>query len=484
MVPSFQSLPDILDALSTEAPPAVPRAPGLVLLNEGLATDLGLDPGWLASEQGTAWLAGGPLDGSPIPRAFAYAGHQFGGFVPLLGDGRAALLGELRDAGGRAWQVQLKGAGRTPYSRPGSDGRAWLGPVLREYVISEAMHALGIPTTRALAVASTGSSVLRERPWPGAVLTRVSRGLVRVGTVEFLSYRGDLESMTQLVQHCLDRHFPDAEAGPSPASTLLAHVGQRQASLVAQWLAVGFIHGVMNTDNCSIPGETLDYGPCAFLDTYHPETAFSSIDHYGRYAYANQPRIAHWNLAALAQALLPILDREHAQEVLDQFPNWFAAAHESQMRRKLGLGTEAPDDGALAADLLSVMDRSDADFTRTFRALSHLGVQPGPADEDLRAEFADGRALDSWVQRWRARVSQEECSDTTRQQEMLKVNPAVIPRNHQIEHLIQAAVLGDHAPLMRLMRALSTPFVLQPQDHDLSQPPASGERVYQTFCGT
>ena len=300
IAPPYTPLPPALQALSIEAPPSPVRKPTALLTNAPLAAELGLDPRLLTDPDGIALWAGNLSTEHPVPRAFGYAGHQFGGFVPLLGDGRACLLGEVRTSTDAARQIQLKGAGRTPFSRGGSDGRAWVGPVLREYVVSEAMHALGIPTTRALAAVGTGEFVRREEAYPGAVLTRVSAGLLRVGTFEWVAHRGDEAGLDTLVRHALARHYPDVDVGDAPAVTLLEQVGHRQARLISQWLSVGFIHGVMNTDNSSIAGETLDYGPCAFLDAYHPHTKFSSIDHMGRYAYANQPRIAHWNLAALA----------------------------------------------------------------------------------------------------------------------------------------------------------------------------------------
>ena len=483
--PAYISLPPILQRLSVEAPPSRVSKPRLVVSNETLAAELGLEPGWVGTDDAAEFFSGHLGDDHPAPRAFAYAGHQFGGLVPLLGDGRATLLGEVHHSSGTPRQIQLKGSGRTPFSRGGSDGRAWLGPILREYVVSEAMHALGISTTRALAAVSTGEFVRREQSFPGAVLTRVSQGLLRVGTFEFLYHRQDEEGLRELVSHALSRHFPEVEPGDTPALTLLDQVSHRQSRLISQWLSVGFIHGVMNTDNCSIPGETLDYGPCAFLDNYHPHTKFSSIDHAGRYAYANQPRVAHWNLAALAQALVPLLpDLDSARAAIEAFPDRFAAQHAMRMREKLGLKLERPDDDTLAADFLSILAEQEADFTRTFRALGRMGQEPGPADTDLSAELADPNALDEWLARWRKRLTHEPAQDEGRHTQMQSVNPAVIPRNHRIEEMIQSAVSGDMGPLHTLCSALATPFEVADAHLHLTEAPKPEERVCLTFCGT
>jgi serine/tyrosine/threonine adenylyltransferase len=456
-------------------------------LNTKLARQLGLSPDELASDDGLAILAGNRVPEGTHPLSMAYAGHQFGGFSPLLGDGRAILLGEVRDGDGMLWDIQLKGAGLTPFSRPGSDGRAWLGPILREYVLSEAMHALGIPTTRALAAVSTGQPIRRERLYPGAILTRASQSHVRVGTFEYLVSRRDHEGLNVLTQFVLERHYPHRLPAENSALALLEEVMQRQAELVASWLSVGFIHGVMNTDNTSVIGTTIDYGPCAFLDVYDPQKVYSSIDHHGRYAYANQPRAAHWNVAVLANALLPILGPDGpttAQEVIRRFPDTFAEAHLTRMRAKLGLVSSEDADGALAADLMTAMASGHADFTRTFRGLGGLGQTESAADETWVAEFQDPANARAWLTRWRARLGREATSEETRQGRMQQINPAYIPRNHRIEEMIQSAVAGELAPLHTLLDVLSAPFDARDAVADYALGPRPNQEVCQTFCGT
>jgi uncharacterized protein YdiU (UPF0061 family) len=456
-------------------------------LNTELACQLGLSPDDLASDDGLAILAGNRVLEGTHPLSMAYSGHQFGGFSPLLGDGRAILLGEVRDGNGRLWDIQLKGAGLTPFSRPGSDGRAWLGPILREYVLSEAMHALGIPTTRALAAVSTGQPIRRERLYPGAILTRVSQSHVRVGTFEYLVSRRDHEGLNILTQFVLERHYPHRLGAENAAFALLEEVMQRQAELVASWLSVGFIHGVMNTDNTSVIGTTIDYGPCAFLDAYDPRKVFSSIDHHGRYAYANQPRAAHWNVAVLANALLPLLGpdgRTSAQEVISRFPDTFAEAHLTHMRAKLGLTSPEPADGALAADLLTTMASGHADFTRSFRGLGGLGQTASSADETWMSEFQNPADARTWLKRWRARLDRDATSEETRQGLMQQTNPAYIPRNHRIEEMIQAAVDGNLNPLHALLDVLSAPFDARDAMADYALAPQPNQEVCQTFCGT
>ena len=385
--------------------PTPVAAPGLVRLNEGLAEQLGLDPQWLASPDGVGFLAGNGVPEGAQPIALAYAGHQFGQFVPQLGDGRAILLGELVGRDGARRDVQLKGSGPTPFSRRG-DGRAALGPVLREYLVSEAMAALGVPTTRALASVTTGEAVLRERPLPGAVLTRVAASHVRVGTFQYFAARGDAGAVRLLADYVIARHYPETARAGRPYRALLDAVVARQADLVARWLLIGFVHGVMNTDNTSIAGETIDYGPCAFVDAYDPATVFSSIDHLGRYAHGNQPRVAQWNLARLAETLLPLLGEDDdsalasAREALAAFGPRFEAAHLGGLRRKLGLLTEREDDAALAGDLLGLMAGNGADFTLTFRRLCDAaGTEP--EGDAARALFTDAGAYDAWAARWR-----------------------------------------------------------------------------------
>src|SRR3984957_10233327 len=401
---TYAALPANFFARVAPTPVASPR---LVKLNRPLAKHLGLDPDRLASPEGTEILAGKLVPDGADPIAMAYAGHQFGHFVPQLGDGRAILLGEVIDADGIRRDIQLKGSGPTPFSRRG-DGRAALGPVLREYIVSEAMAVLGIPTTRSLAAVMTGESVLRETPLPGAVLTRVASSHIRVGTFQYFAARGDTEGVRRLADHVIDRHYPEAATADRRYHALLKGVVARQASLVARWLLVGFIHGVMNTDNTSISGETIDYGPCAFMDHYDPATVFSSIDEMGRYAYANQPRIALWNLTRLAECLLPLLSDEQdkaiaeAQAVLGGFAETFNTAYTAGLRAKLGLFLERDGDQALAQDLLDAMTRNQADFTLTFRRLSDAALGPDHNPE-VRQLFADPAAYDEWAARWRQR---------------------------------------------------------------------------------
>jgi len=483
---SYARLPDRFFA---RVEPTAVAAPRLIKLNRQLAADLRLDADWLASPEGTEILAGKRVPEEAEPIAIAYAGHQFGNFVPQLGDGRAILLGELIDRAGVRRDVQLKGSGRTPYSR-GGDGRAALGPVLREYVVSEAMAALGIPTTRALAAVTTGETVIREELLPGAVLTRVASSHIRVGTFQFFAARGDVEGLRVLADHVIARHYPDAADGEHPYRALLERVVARQADLVAQWLLVGFIHGVMNTDNMSVAGETIDYGPCAFMDAYDPATVFSSIDQGGRYAYGNQPRIALWNLTRLAEALLPLLAPEQeaaiaqAQEVLGAFAPRFEGAYHAGLRRKLGLATERDGDAALAGDLLSLMTENQADFTLTFRHLADAAAAP-EGDEAVRNLFVNPQAYDGWAARWRERLAQEPQDPAERRAAMRAVNPAFIPRNHRVEAMIQAAVQrDDFAPFEELLRVLSRPYEDQPEFARYAAPPEAHERVRATFCGT
>jgi serine/tyrosine/threonine adenylyltransferase len=419
----------------------------------------------------------------------AYAGHQFGHFVPQLGDGRALLLGEVVGRDGIRRDIHLKGSGRTPFSR-GGDGRAALGPVLREYIVSEAMAALGIPTTRALAAVATGESVFRETELPGAVLARVASSHVRVGTFQYFAARGDTDAVRALADHVLTRNYPECLEADQPYLALLEGVVARQAELVARWLLVGFIHGVMNTDNMSVAGESIDFGPCAFMDAYDPAAVFSSIDEYGRYAYGNQPRIAQWNLTRLAETLLPLLaeDQEHAvaeaEKALGRFAPHFTTALHAGYRRKLGLFTERDDDAELAQGLLTAMAENRADFTLTFRGLSDAAADPA-ADEAVRRLFADPSAYDAWAQRWRQRIGEEPQDGATRAKTMRAANPAFIPRNHRIEAVIQAAIQrDDFSPFEELLTVLSKPYEDQPAFAHYADPPEPHERVLQTFCGT
>jgi uncharacterized protein YdiU (UPF0061 family) len=483
---SYAALPANFFARVAPTPVAAPR---LIRLNRPLATQLGLDPDWLATPEGIEVLAGKRVPDGADPLAMAYAGHQFGHFVAQLGDGRAILLGEVIDRNGVRRDIQLKGSGPTPFSRRG-DGRAALGPVIREYIVSEAMAALGVPTTRALAAVITGERVQRETMLPGAVLTRVASSHIRVGTFQFFAARQDTAALRQLADHVIARHYPDAATAEYPIRALLAGVIRRQAELAARWLQIGFIHGVMNTDNCSVSGETIDYGPCAFMDAYDPATVFSSIDEQGRYAYANQPRIALWNLTRFAETLLPLIDDneptaiEIAQTALAEFSEIFDAAYQGGLRRKLGLFTAQPDDAALAQDLLVAMTANQADFTLTFRQLgaAALGAHN---DEAVRELFIDPTAFDGWAVAWRQRLAAEPQDAATRHQAMQAVNPAFIPRNHRVEAVIQAAISrDDYAPFEELLAVLAKPFEDQPEMADYATPPEPDQRVLRTFCGT
>ena len=483
---TYAALPDNFFARVAPTPVASPR---LIKLNRPLAIHLGLDPDRLSSPEGAEILAGKRIPDGADPIAMAYAGHQFGHFVPQLGDGRAILLGEVIDADGVRRDIQLKGSGPTPFSRRG-DGRAALGPVLREYIVSEAMAALGIPTTRSLAAVITGENVMRETPLPGAVLTRVASSHIRVGTFQYFAARSDTEGVRRLADHVIARHYPQAADADRPYHALLEGVIARQAQLVARWLLVGFIHGVMNTDNSSISGETIDYGPCAFMDHYDPATVFSSIDEQGRYAYANQPRIALWNLTRLAECLLPLFSDqqekaiEEAQIVLGDFAEKFTAAYRAGLRSKLGLFTAHDGDPALAQDLLDAMAKNQADFTLTLRRLSDAALDPD-GDAEVRQLFADPTAYDEWAIRWRQRIGEEPQDPATRHNAMRAVNPAFIPRNHRVEAVIEAAVnRDDFAPFEELLTVLSKPFDNQPAFAAYADPPKPEQRVLQTFCGT
>ena len=488
-IPFDNSYARLPGAFHARVLPAIVSAPQLIAFNTDLAAQLGLDAGAFTTPEGIEILAGKRIPEGADPIATAYAGHQFGSFNPQLGDGRAILLGEMIGRDGQRRDIQLKGSGPTPFSRRG-DGRAALGPVLREYIVSEAMAALGIPTTRALAAVTTGESVYRETALPGAILTRVAASHIRVGTFQFFASRGDIEAVRQLVDYVIARHYPDAAQADNPVRAFLDGVIARQAKLVAQWLLVGFIHGVMNTDNMSVAGETIDYGPCAFMDAYNPATVFSSIDSYGRYAYANQPPIARWNLARLAECLIPLLGDDEdagvhqANEAIALFADHFNAAYVSGLRCKLGLMSEQENDAALAQDLLDRMTQSKADFTLTFRALCDAAAD-AKADESVRNLFVDPASYDAWAVQWRARLAQEPQHDGARRDAMRRANPCFIPRNHRVEAVIEAAVSGqDFAPFHELARVLSAPFDDQPAFAAYADPPPPDQLVYQTFCGT
>jgi uncharacterized protein YdiU (UPF0061 family) len=458
----------------------VAPAPQLLVLNEPLAGELGLDPAQLRSADGVRLLIGNDVPAGATPVAQAYAGHQFGGFVPRLGDGRALLLGELTDADGRLRDLHLKGSGRTPFAR-GGDGLAAVGPMLREYVVSEAMHALGIPTTRSLAVVATGRRVRRETELPGAVLTRVASSHLRVGSFQYARATGDVDLLRRLADHAASRHHPAAADAQRPALALFEAVVTAQAELVARWMLVGFVHGVMNTDNMTISGETIDYGPCAFMEAYDPATVYSSIDHGGRYAYGNQPVVAEWDLARLAEALLPLLadDQEEAVELavaaLDGFRPQYGAAWTAGMRAKLGLPAGLDDGvvGPLVDDLLTLLQADHVDLTSFFRA---LGTAARGDAEPARVLFLDLAGIDGWLARWRAVGPDAAAMD--------RVNPVYVPRNQLVEEALAAATAGDLDPLHRLLEAVTSPFTERPGLERYAAPAPVDFGTYRTFCGT
>ncbi|MCB9706733.1 MAG: YdiU family protein [Myxococcales bacterium] len=479
---SYASLPPRLYSLVEPTPVARPE---LVIFNHALADALGLDVAAAAAAP-AVWAGNRRLPGT-TPLAQAYAGHQFGHFT-RLGDGRAVLLTEHLDRQGRRWDIQLKGSGPTPYSRRG-DGRAALGPMLREYVISEAMHALGAPTTRSLAVVRSGERVHRERPLAGAILTRVAASHLRVGTFEFAAASGDREALRALADHAIARHAPEAADAERPHLALYDAVVAAQARLIAQWMALGFVHGVMNTDNMTISGETIDYGPCAFLDAHRPGTVFSSIDEAGRYAYGRQPAIAQWNLARFAEALLPLFDPaperalELAQEALARFPARYEAAMLEVMRGKLGLDARADEDAedaAIIESLLEWMGERGVDHTNTFRSLSSSRPGDGARDGDGEGD----PAWRAWRSRWSARLARQETTWPEAQARMDAHNPDVIPRNHQVEAALDAAIAGDLGPFERLLAALADPYVTRPEHAPYREPAPADAPAYRTFCGT
>jgi len=472
--------------------PAVVTRPQLVKLNVPLALALNLDPDLLRSPEGVEVLAGNRVTEGSDPMALAYAGHQFGQFVPSLGDGRANLLGEVVGRDGVGYDVQLKGSGPTPFSRRG-DGRAALGPVLREYIVSEAMAALGVPTTRSLAAVTTGEQVLRETALPGAVLTRVAASHLRVGTFQYFFARGDADGLRTLADYAIARHYPEAAAATPRYPAFLEGVIARQARLVAQWMLLGFVHGVMNTDNTSISGETIDYGPCAFLEQYDPGKVFSSIDRGGRYAYGNQPRTMLWNLARLAEALLPVMEQEEgsqdaaltsAQEALAGFSTQFEAAQLAGLRRKLGLFEAREGDLALAQDFLERMAAGQADYTLTFRRLCEAAASE-ESDAEVRLLFADPSLYDEWAVAWRKRLEEESVSASHRAAAMRQVSPVYIPRNHLVETALKAASeREDFAPFEELLAVLAHPFEERSGFEKYAAPASPDEAVRWTFCGT
>jgi uncharacterized protein YdiU (UPF0061 family) len=470
-----RELPELVVRWQAESTPD----PQLLVLNEPLAVELGFDAGWLRGPDGVRLLTGNLVPAGAVPVAQGYAGHQFGGFVPRLGDGRALLLGEIETPDGLR-DLHFKGSGATPFAR-GGDGLAAVGPMLREYIVSEAMHALGIPTTRSLAVVATGRPVQRETQLPGAVLARVAKSHLRVGTFQYAAAGGDIDLLRRLADHAIARHYPDAAQADNPYLALFDAVGSAQAALVAQWMLVGFVHGVMNTDNMTISGETIDYGPCAFMEAYDPETVFSSIDSWGRYAYGNQPPVAGWNLARFAETLLPFFadeqDRaiELAQERLTGFGAALQTALADGMRAKLGISAEVDDEVAtpLMNDALNLLAANHVDFTSFFR---NLGSAARGDAEQARGMFADLAGFDAWLARWRPLSPDAEQMD--------RVNPLYIPRNHLVEQALDAATNGDLQPLQRLLDAISAPYTERPGLEAYAEPAPEDFGNYRTFCGT
>lgn len=466
---SYNSLPE---ALHSRVTPSPVQAPHLVILNTALASRLGLDPALLAQEAAIRTLAGCEAPPHGLALAQAYAGHQFGNFT-VLGDGRAVLLGELITPDHQRVDIQLKGAGQTPYSRRG-DGRAALAPMLREYLVSEAMHALGVPTTRSLAVVATGEPVYRERPYPGAVLTRVAASHIRVGTFQYAAMHGD-EALKALADYTIDRHDPDLKDTDTPYLGLLNRVIERQAKLIAQWMLLGFVHGVMNTDNVSIAGETIDYGPCAFMDRYDPATVFSSIDSQGRYAYSNQPAIGHWNLCRFAESLLPLLNADEntalelAQAAINAYADQYDSAWRTGLANKLGFSQRTEDIDRLAEDFLKLMQTTGADYTQTFRALMR---------EEMHESFTD------WLERWNALINQQPGGKQAALDIMAQVNPVVIPRNHLVQAALDEAEQGSMTSFNKLLKACATPYDAAHEGTVYAKPPPADTAHYVTYCGT
>ncbi|MBK1855148.1 YdiU family protein [Verrucomicrobiaceae bacterium 5K15] len=479
-IPFDNSYARLSDRFYVRQNPAQVPEPALVKVNHSLATELGIDPSWLESADGLGMLSGNQVPEGAEPLAQVYAGHQFGGYSPQLGDGRAILLGEVVDASGTRRDIQLKGSGRTAFSR-GGDGKAALGPVLREYLLSEAMHALGVPTTRALAAVTTGETVLRQDgPLTGGIFTRVAASHIRVGTFQYFYAQQEIDAVRELADYSLSRHFPETSDDLEPYLSLFKRVLRSQAELIAQWMSLGFIHGVMNTDNTAISGETIDYGPCAFMDEFHPQCVFSSIDSGGRYAWGNQPNIGLWNLSRFAETLVPLIDRdqeraiEKVESALAEFPEYFAEQYTARFRAKFALPSDADD--ALIKSALGLLANQQVDFTLFFRRLTQVAA--GAEVEPLAGLFSDQVQFVRWFDRWK------ETFDVSQLDSMRAANPVLIARNHRVEEAIQAGYRGDFAPFERLHRALQNPFSDQQEFADLEQPPSPEEKVRETFCGT
>ncbi|RQD68621.1 MAG: YdiU family protein [Tindallia sp. MSAO_Bac2] len=484
---TYAKLPE---TLYTRMNPQPVSSPKLVVLNKPLAEVLGIKPEALESEEGIAVLAGNRIPEGAEAIAQAYAGHQFGHFT-MLGDGRAVLLGEQLTPEGKRMDIQLKGSGQTPYSRQG-DGRAALGPMLREYIISEAMHSLGIPTSRSLAVVTTGEPVFREKRLTGAILTRVASSHLRVGTFQYAAKWDDLESLKKLADYAWDRHFHDEDPGGNRYLSLLREAVKKQAELIAKWQLSGFVHGVMNTDNMAISGETIDYGPCAFMDTYHPSTVFSAIDYYGRYAYGNQPSIAGWNLSRFAETLLPLIHQEEkkaigkAQEVLAEYSSLFRSYWLDGFRKKLGIMEEAAADVKLIEDLLHVMEKKEMDFTNTFRELTLRSMETAKNfQEKQEREETKNPEFEKWLQGWKKRIADQKKPAEEIAGLMKKSNPSIIPRNHRVEETLRAAVKQqDYRVMEELLKALADPYAYTSDQEKYAQLPPKMDTPYQTFCGT
>jgi serine/tyrosine/threonine adenylyltransferase len=481
---SYARLPEAFFARVNPTPVSAPK---LIAFNEDLAGELGLDVEAFDGEAGAAIFSGNRVPEGADPIAMAYSGHQFGGFSPQLGDGRTILLGEVVNRDGARRDIQLKGSGPTPFSRRG-DGRSALGPVLREYLVSEAMAALGIPTTRALAAVWSGDRVFREEAEPGGIFTRVAASHLRIGTVQYFAARQDFGNLKTLVDYAMDRHYPESNEAENRALALLNGVMQRQAELIARWMQVGFIHGVMNTDNMSLSGETIDFGPCAFLDHYDPAKRFSFIDQNGRYAFGNQPVIAHWNLTRLAEALLPLLadtDEEAieiAQNALAIFPDLFRDAYLKRFSEKIGIPNGDERDGDIIEGLLLQMQEARADFTLTFRYLNTLAG--GGSEESFLAQFSNAVSASGWLDSWKAHLTSREQSLEAAAVLMRQTNPVFIPRNHRIEEVIEAGKQGNFEPFHQLHRILQRPFAEQPESAEYESSPKPEEVVCATFCGT
>ena len=459
--------------------------PMLIKFNARLAEQLNIKVNDLS--QATDMFAGNQFPEGASPLAQVYAGHQFGGFSPQLGDGRALLLGEVLDNNGNRFDVQLKGSGRTAYSR-GGDGKAGIGPVLREYILSEAMHALAVPTTRALAAVTTGEKIMRETPLPGAVITRVAKSHIRIGTFQYFASKGETDKLRQLADYTIARHYPEIKDSDNPYLKLLEAVCDAQASLVSQWMLIGFVHGVMNTDNMTISGETIDYGPCAFIDSYNPAAVYSSIDKQGRYALQNQPLIAQWNLARLAEALLLLIDADQeravelATKVLNEFPENYAKLWLQGMRSKLGLNSSEENDLQLMNDLLAELHEYEVDYTQFFRDLAKL---LSGNNEAAHQHFSSTMRFEQWLVRWRDRLTHDELTTAERIELMNQVNPNYIPRNHKVEEAIEAAIIHeDYSKFEMLLEVLSQPYQVQPGKDEYAQPALKEFGEYKTFCGT